>query len=108
MQFDHLTFAYDENKNLFKGFDLAIPAGKVIAFVGPSGAGKSTLFNLLQGYYRPQSGKITINGKSIEDLSYADLRSTIAHVPQETFLFGGTIRENLAIARPSVQRRGDD
>ena len=88
---------------MFDQFDLHIPAGKVIAFVGPSGAGKSTLFNLLQGFYQPQTGTIRINGMPIEELSFADLRSAIAHVPQETFLFGGTFRENLVMARPSVQ-----
>ena len=98
-----LTFSYDENKNVFTEFDLHIPAGKVVAFVGPSGAGKSTLFNLVQGFYKPQVGKILINGIPIDEFSFADLRSAIAHVPQETFLFGGTFRENLVMARPSIQ-----
>ncbi len=103
IHFEKLTFSYDEKKNVFDQFDLHIPVGKVIAFVGPSGAGKSTLFNLLQGFYKPQTGRIRINGIPIEELSFADLRSAIAHVPQETFLFGGTFRENLVMARPSVQ-----
>jgi ATP-binding cassette subfamily B protein len=103
IQFEDLTFSYDGKKNVFDQFDLHIPAGKVIAFVGPSGAGKSTLFNLLQGFYQPQTGTIRINGMPIEELSFADLRSAIAHVPQETFLFGGTFRENLAIACPAIQ-----
>ena len=103
IHFEKLTFSYDEKKNVFDQFDLHIPVGKVIAFVGPSGAGKSTLFNLLQGFYKPQAGRIRINGIPIEELSFADLRSAIAHVPQETFLFGGTFRENLVMARPSVQ-----
>ncbi|MCQ6277204.1 ABC transporter ATP-binding protein [Bacillus sp. V3B] len=103
IQFEKLTFSYDGKKNVFDQFDLHIPAGQIIAFVGPSGAGKSTLFHLLQGFYQPQTGRIRINGTSIEELSFSDLRSAIAHVPQETFLFGGTFRENLAIARPDIQ-----
>ena len=103
IQFEDLTFSYDENKNVFEKFNLQIPAGKVVAIVGPSGAGKSTLFQLLQGFYQPQVGRIMINGVPTDELSYADLRSAIAHVPQETFLFGGTFRENLIMARPSIQ-----
>ena len=102
IRFENLTFAYDENQPLFEQLDLQIPAGKVAAFVGPSGAGKSTLFNLLQGFYQPRSGDILINGVPTGELSFSDLRSAIAHVPQETFLFGGTFRENLAMARPNI------
>ena len=75
---------------MFDKFDLNIPPGKVVAFVGPSGAGKSTLFNLLQGFYQPLEGKIIINDVPVEEYSVADLRSAIAYVPQETFLFAGT------------------
>ncbi|WP_338449820.1 ABC transporter ATP-binding protein [Niallia oryzisoli] len=102
IQFKDLTFAYEENKLIFEEFNLQIPAGKVTAFVGPSGAGKSTLFNLLQGFYQPKSGGILINGIPTAEFSFSDLRSAIAHVPQETFLFGGTFRDNLVIARPSI------
>lgn len=102
IQFHNVTFRYVENKNVLEHFHLEIPAGKVVALVGPSGAGKSTLFNLLQGFYKPQSGEIQIAGKSIKEFSASELRSSIAHVPQETFLFAGTVRENLLIARPHV------
>lgn len=102
IQFKNLTFSYDQNQPLFESFNLHIPAGKVVAFVGPSGGGKSTLFNLLQGFYQPNSGNILINRVPTEELSFSDLRSMIAHVPQETFLFDGTFRDNLAIARPSI------
>lgn len=102
IQFHNVTFRYVENKNVLEHFYLEIPAGKVVALVGPSGAGKSTLFNLLQGFYKPQSGEIQIAGKSIKEFSASELRSSIAHVPQETFLFAGTVRENLLIARPHV------
>jgi len=92
--------------NLFHSTSIQIPAGKVVAFVGPSGAGKSTLFNLLQGFYHPKGGNILINGVSTGELSFSDLRSAIAHVPQETFLFGGTFRENLAMACPNISEEG--
>ena len=100
-----MTFGYVENKNVFEHFHLTIPAGKVVALVGPSGAGKSTLFNLLQGFYPPQTGEIRIGGKSIRELTASELRSSIAHVPQETFLFAGTVRENLFIARPNITEK---
>ncbi|MDQ0198764.1 ABC transporter ATP-binding protein [Neobacillus ginsengisoli] len=105
IQFQDVTFSYSNNQNVFESFHLEIPAGKVIALVGPSGAGKSTLFNLLQGFYQPQSGVIRIAGKPIQELSPSKLRSSIAHVPQETFLFAGTIRDNLFIARPNITEK---
>ncbi|WP_257148479.1 ABC transporter ATP-binding protein [Bacillus sp. AFS073361] len=105
IRFHNVTFSYVENKNVLEHFHLEIPAGKVVALVGPSGAGKSTLFNLLQGFYKPQSGEIKIAGKSIEEFSASELRSSIAHVPQETFLFAGTVRDNLLIARPNVTEK---
>lgn len=102
IQFKNITFGYDDHKTIFQKFNLAIPAGKVVALVGPSGAGKTTLFNLLQGFYRSQGGEIRIDNKSIDSYSLSELRSMIAHVPQETFLFGGTIKHNLQIARPGI------
>jgi ATP-binding cassette, subfamily B, bacterial len=102
IQFQDISFSYDENKKIFNDFNLEIPAGRIVAFVGPSGAGKTTLFNLLQGFYKPQMGKILINGTPTEELTLSELRSSIAHVPQETFLFAGTIKENLLLARPTI------
>lgn len=102
IQFDDISFSYDGQKNVFEHFQLQIPKGQVVAFVGPSGAGKSTLFNLLQGFYRCQSGSILIDDASIEDITLSGLRNSIAYVPQETFLFSGTIRENLMLARPRI------
>jgi ATP-binding cassette, subfamily B, bacterial len=102
IQFQDIHFSYDENQRLFEDVNLDIPAGKVVAIVGPSGGGKSTLFNLLQGIYKPQKGCILLNGKSTEGYTLSELRSAIAHVPQETFLFAGTIRENLLLARPNI------
>ena len=102
IQFQNITFSYDEQQQILNHFNLQIDAGKVTAIVGLSGAGKTTIFNLLQGFYKPQSGCILIDDMAIENLSPSKLRSSIAHVPQETFLFGGTIRENLLLARPGT------
>lgn len=102
IQFENIVFSYDGQKKVVDQFQLTVPAGKVTAIVGASGAGKTTIFNLLQGFYKPQSGRIMMDDRPIEELSPSELRSSIAHVPQETFLFGGTIRENLMLARPDV------
>lgn len=105
MEFQGITFSYNESTQVFKDLQLSIPANKVIALVGPSGAGKSTLFNLLQGFYQPQKGNILFDGVSIKEMTVSKLRSTIASVPQETFLFAGTIRENLMLARPEITEK---
>ncbi|MCM3724890.1 ABC transporter ATP-binding protein/permease [Neobacillus cucumis] len=105
IEFRNVTFSYVENKQIFEHFNLEIPEGKVVALVGPSGAGKSTLFNLLQGFYKPQSGDILIAEKSLKELSASELRSSIALVPQETFLFSGTVKENLLISRPDITEK---
>lgn len=102
IEFHHVTFGYNEQNRVLEDFNLHIPAGKVVALVGASGAGKTTIFNLLQGLYQPQYGTVAIDGINIEDHSLAEIRSLMAHVPQDTFLFGGTIRENLMLARPNI------
>ncbi|MBD8071115.1 ABC transporter ATP-binding protein [Bacillus sp. PS06] len=102
IQFDQVTFGYEDNKNIFNKLNITLPARKMIALVGHSGAGKTTIFNLLLNLYKPNSGKILIDGISIEQYSLSELRSMIAHVPQESFLFDGTIRENLVLSRPSI------
>ncbi|WP_430786391.1 ABC transporter ATP-binding protein [Virgibacillus flavescens] len=99
IEFKDITFSYDDNSNVFKDFNLDIPIGKVTAIIGPSGAGKSTLFNLLQRFYNPQSGSICLDNRSIHDTAISETRNSIAYVPQETFLFSGTIRENLMLGR---------
>ncbi|WP_309088694.1 ABC transporter ATP-binding protein [Domibacillus sp.] len=102
IRFQNLTFSYDGTHSVFQNLDLQIPAGQTAAIVGPSGAGKSTLFNLLQSFYRPDAGTILIDGVSADELPVSQLRNMIACVPQETFLFSGTIRENLLLARPGI------
>lgn len=102
IRFQNITFSYDGKRSIFENFSLYIPVGQVVAIVGSSGAGKSTLFHLLQGFYKPQSGGIYINETSTEELSRSELRSCMSYVPQETYLFAGTIRDNLLLARPDI------
>ncbi|MCA1010070.1 ABC transporter ATP-binding protein [Halobacillus halophilus] len=94
----HITFSYDNNHPVFTDFTITLPANKLTAVVGPSGAGKSTLFYLLQGIYQPQQGTICVDGIPIDEENLQSLRQSMAYVPQETFLFSGTIRENLLVS----------
>jgi ATP-binding cassette subfamily B protein len=102
IQFQNLSFSYDGQTRLFDHLNLQIPVGKMTAIMGQSGAGKTTLFHLLQGFYKPQSGSIWINDRPTDALTSSELRSFFAHVSQDTFLFDGTLRENLLYARPGV------
>jgi len=90
-----VSFAYEDDLEVLRDIDLEISAGEIIALVGPSGAGKSTLFNLIPRFYDPDAGTISIDGHDIRDLTQSSLRGHIGIVPQETLLFGGTIRENI-------------
>jgi ATP-binding cassette, subfamily B, bacterial len=105
IRFENITFGYEEQKRVFDQFHMQVPIGKVVAIVGPSGAGKSTLFNLLLGFYKPESGDILLDDQSINDLPISEWRNAIAYVPQETFLFSGTIRENLLVVRPDITEK---
>ncbi|MDF2910171.1 MAG: transporter permease, partial [Sporolactobacillus laevolacticus] len=99
IEFRDLTFGYESGKPVLRHFSLNVSAGKKTAIVGLSGAGKTTLFALLLRLYEPQEGNILINGLSIRSFTLPQLRSLIACVPQETFLFNGTIRDNLLLGR---------
>ena len=90
-----LSFSYEEGNEVLSGVNLDIKAGEIIALVGPSGAGKSTLFNLIPRFYDPDAGAIAIDGHDIRDLTQRSLRGHLGVVPQETLLFGGSIRENI-------------
>jgi subfamily B ATP-binding cassette protein MsbA len=104
IKFKNVSFYYEPEIDIFNQLNLEIPTGKVVAFVGPSGAGKTTLFNLIQGFYKPQTGQVLMDDVSINNLSPSVLRSSFAYVAQETFLFGGTIKENLLLARPNTTK----
>ena len=102
IRFDNVTFRYesDQERNTLQNISFEARAGQTIAIVGRSGSGKSTLVKLLQGLYYPDSGSISIDGHNIEHISPHSLRSQLGVVPQECFLFSGTILENITLYRP--------
>ncbi len=99
IHFENVTFHYEANVPVIKGITLDIPPGEILALVGPSGAGKSTLFNLIPRFYDPTGGSIRIDGHDLRRVTQDSLRAQMAMVPQETILFGGTIRENILYGR---------
>ncbi len=100
--FDHVNFSYAPGKKTIQDVSFTVPAGKTLGIVGHTGAGKSTLANLLTRLYDAQSGKITIDGVDIKDLSFKTLRDHVAIVSQETYLFRGTILDNIRYASPEA------
>lgn len=99
ISFENVSFGYSPEKLVLNNISLDIKAGETIAFVGPSGAGKTTLCSLLPRFYEVNSGAIKVDGIDIRKMSLASLRSQIGIVQQDVFLFGGTIRENIAYGR---------
>ena len=95
-------FAYDKKVPLIEDFSVDIKKGSTIAIVGPTGAGKTTMVNLLMRFYDLDKGKITIDGKEINNLTRDSLRSQFGMVLQDTWLFEGTIRENIAYGKPNA------
>jgi ATP-binding cassette subfamily B protein len=100
ISFDHVTFGYDPATPVLHDVDLRIDVGETVAFVGPTGAGKSTMAKLVTRFYDPTEGRVLIDGHDIRHVSLESLRSQLGVVPQEPFLFAGTVRENIAFARP--------
>ena len=94
-----VSFGYGGQGKVLDGLDLTIAAGEMVAFVGPSGAGKTTICSLLPRFYEVDGGAITIDGMDIRDMTQSSLRAQIGIVAQDAFLFGGTIRENIAYGR---------
>src|SRR5690606_3946306 len=99
IDFKDVSFAYEPGRPVLDGLTLSIAAGETLAIVGPSGAGKTTLCALLPRFYEVESGSITIDGLNIQDMTQTSLRSQIGIVQQDVFLFGGTLRENIAYGR---------
>jgi len=99
VDYQDVSFSYGENKSVLNNVSLHARPGEMIALVGPTGAGKSTLVNLLPAFYETTSGKITIDGQSIAEVSLESLRAHISVVSQEAFLFNGTVRENILYGR---------
>lgn len=95
--FDDVSFAYMEDRPIIRNFSLHVQPGKIVAFVGATGAGKSTLLSLLTRFYECNSGKILLDGQDISGISKQNLRSKLGYVTQDTFLFNGTVRENLLL-----------
>jgi ATP-binding cassette subfamily B protein len=94
--FDHVSFRYDPERPLIEDLSLSAEPGQTVAIVGPTGAGKTTLVNLLMRFYEVSGGQITLDGVDIAAMSRAELRANIGMVLQDTWLFGGTIAENIA------------
>jgi ATP-binding cassette, subfamily B, bacterial MsbA len=97
--FENASFSYEADQPVLHDVSLEIQPGEILALVGPSGAGKSTLFNLIPRFYDPTSGSVKIDGHDLRSITQASLRAQLAIVPQETLLFGGTIRENILYGR---------
>jgi ATP-binding cassette subfamily B protein len=100
--FESVAFSYTAEKPLIEDLDLSVRPGQTVAIVGPTGAGKTTLVNLIMRFYELDGGRITLDGVDIRDLTRHDLRARIGMVLQDTWLFGGTIRDNIAYGRPGA------
>ncbi len=99
ISFDHVSFSYDDKMEVLHDVSLDVQPGEILALVGPSGAGKSTIFNLIPRFYDPTAGAVRLDGHDLRTITQDSLRDHLAIVPQETMLFGGTIRENILYGR---------
>ena len=100
IKFENVNYKYDDsNEYVLKNINLDVKAGEIVAFVGKSGSGKTTLVNLLARFFNTDDGKITVNGVNIKNIHLDTYRDKFAIVPQETFLFGGTIKENISFGK---------
>ncbi|MBO2516731.1 MAG: ABC transporter [Clostridiales bacterium] len=105
VEMQHVSFGYEKDKTVLKDLSFTAGSGKLIAIVGPTGAGKTTLINLLMRFYDVNSGKILMDGMNAYDLTRASLRKAYSMVLQDTWLFSGTIYDNIAYARPDATRQ---
>ena len=100
--FENVRFGYGDGPEVLHGIELGVPAGTTVALVGHTGAGKSTIAKLLARFYDPRDGRITIDGVDLRDVKQTSLRRQLGVVPQEGFLFAGTVRDNIAFGRPDA------
>ncbi|KUH38647.1 ABC transporter ATP-binding protein [Streptomyces changanensis] len=100
--FEGVSFAYGDDEPALTGVDLRVPAGQTVAFVGETGAGKSTLVKLVARFYDPTSGRVTVDGTDLRELDLTAYRHRLGVVPQEAYLFPGTVRDAIAYGRPGA------
>ncbi|CAL9445528.1 ABC transporter ATP-binding protein [Streptomyces sp. NPDC014344] len=100
--FEDVHFSYGDGEEALTGVDLTVPAGQTVAFVGETGAGKSTLVKLVARFYDPTSGRVTVDGADLRDLDLTAYRHRLGVVPQEAYLFPGTVRDAIAYGRPDA------
>ncbi len=108
IDFEHVSFGYDPARPVLTDISLTISPGETVAFVGPTGAGKSTLAKLVNRLYDPTAGRILIDGVDVATVNQRSLRRQVGVVPQEPFLFSGSVRSNITFARPDASQRDVD
>ncbi len=102
IDFNQVTFAYEEGVNILENFDLHVKKGETIALVGPTGAGKTTVINMLTRFYDVQKGNVTIDGKDVREVTLESLRREVGVLMQDPFIFKGTVMENIRYGRPDA------
>lgn len=105
LEFDHVTFGYDDDSCVLKDISFRVEPGQVAALVGPSGTGKTTAISLIPRFYEPSSGRITIDGRDTREFTLKSLREQMSFVLQETLLFRATIWDNIAYGKPDASRK---
>ena len=104
VDFDHVMFGYNSEREVLPDLDLHIPAGQTVALVGTTGAGKTTIAKLISRFHDPTCGHVRLDGHDLRELSDADLRRAVTMVTQENFIFAGTIADNISFGRPDATR----
>ena len=103
VRFEHVRFGYGDGADVLHDLDLDVPAGTTVALVGHTGAGKSTIAKLLARFYEPRDGRISVDGFDLNEVTQSSLRGQLGIVPQEGFLFAGTVAENIAFGTPGAR-----